>query len=261
MNTLDTAFITGTGFYRLAGMQILEQQDVKTPYGDVQVQIASLQGIQVAFIPRHGAKHTLAPGQINFQANIYALKMLGIKRILSTSVSGSLERSLSPGSLVLIDQFINFSSGRKDTFYPLDGKLMHVDMTDPYCSTLNSQLMETAGKTGILIHQGAVYGCYDGPRFETRAEIEMARRLGVQLVGQTNYPEVVLARELAMCYATVGFVSNLAAGMEGALTVKEVMNAVRSLGDTLSTLFSAWLLAFPAAPDCTCRHVLEDAGF
>lgn len=261
MAETHTAFITGTGFYQLAGMLPLEQQTINTPYGQVNVQIASLEGIPVAFIPRHGAKHTLAPSQINFQANIYALHLLGIKRILSTSVSGSLERAFPPGTLVLIDQFINFSSGRKDTFYPLDGKLMHVDMTDPYCTTLHQQLLQAAQKQGISLQLGAVYGCYDGPRFETRAEIEMARRLGVQLVGQTNYPEVALARELAMCYATVGFVSNLAAGMEGTLTVTEVMNAVRSLGNTLSKLFSAWLIAFPQAPDCACQHVLEEAGF
>ncbi len=260
MKKLDTAFITGTGFYQLAGMQPIDQTEVQTPYGDVKVQIASLQGIHVAFIPRHGAQHTLAPSQINFQANIFALHLLGIKRILSTSVSGSVVRSLPPGTLVLVDQFINFSSGRKDTFYPLNGKLLHVDMTDPYCATIHQQLMETAQKAQISLQQGAVYGCYDGPRFETRAEIEMARRLGVQLVGQTNYPEVALAREMAMCYATVGFVSNLAAGMEGTLTVTEVMNAVRTLGDTLSDLFSAWLLSFPEAIDCSCHHVLEEAG-
>lgn len=260
MIPLDTAFITGTGFYQLAGMQEIDRKVVPTPYGAVEVQIAALHGIRVAFIPRHGTQHTIAPSQINFQANLYALHWLGVKRILSTSVCGSVVRYLPPGSLVLIDQFINFSSGRKDTFYPLDGKLLHVDMTDPYCATIHRQLMEVAQNQQISVRQGAVYGCYDGPRFETRAEIEMARRLGVQLVGQTNYPEVALARELAICYATLGFVSNLAAGMEGTLTVTEVMNAVHNLGDTVSHLFSAWLLAFPQALDCSCHHVLEEAG-
>lgn len=256
---VDTAFITGTGFYQLENMRRLEQLLVATPYGDVEVQLASMGGKPIAFIPRHGAGHALAPSQINYRANIFALHFLGVKRILSVSVSGSILRSFAPGSLVLIDQFINFSTGRKDTYYPLDGKLLHVDMTDPYCSTIHRQLLEVSREQNIALKHGAVYGCYDGPRFETRAEIEMARRLGVHLVGQTNYPEVVLARELAICYATVGFVSNLAAGMGNKLTVSEVMQNVKKLGSAISRLYEAWLQAFPQAEPCTCHHALDEA--
>ncbi|MEN6522501.1 MAG: MTAP family purine nucleoside phosphorylase [Anaerolineaceae bacterium] len=260
MRNIDTAFITGTGFYKLENMQEMELLPVSTPYGDVAVQIASLGNKTIAFIPRHGAKHALAPSQINFQANIFALHLLGVKRILSTSVSGSISRSFPPGTLVLVNQFINFSTGRKDTFYPLDGKLMHVDMTDPYCATIHQQLLKVAKEMNIDLKSGAVYGCFDGPRFETRAEIEMARRLGIDLVGQTNYPEVALARELAICYATVGFASNFAAGMEGNLTVTEVMQAVKNSGDIISRLFSGWLQSYPQVEDCSCHHALDEAG-
>lgn len=260
MYSIDSAFITCTGFYSLENMKTLETQQVSTPYGNVQVQVASLNGKNLAFIPRHGASHSLAPSQINFQANIFALHLLGVKRILSTSVCGSTVSAYPPGSLVLIEQFVNFSTGRKDTFYPLEGKLLHVDVTDPYCATLHRQLEVAACKQDIKLAKGATYGCYDGPRFETRAEIEMAKILGVHLVGQTNYPEVVLARERAICYATVGFVSNMAAGLAGTLTVTEVMRTVKDSGDTIARLFSAWFESFPQAEDCSCHHALDQAG-
>lgn len=261
MFSIDTAFITGTGFYSLKDMRILETQLVDTPYGNVKVQIAKINENTVAFIPRHGSSHSLAPSQINFRANIFALHLLGVRRILSTSVCGSTVTAYPPGSLVLIDQFINFSAGRIDTFYPLDGKLCHVDVTDPYCSTLHSQLLEAAGQENIFLAKGATYGCYDGPRFETRAEIEMSTILGIHLVGQTNYPEVVLARELAICYATVGFVSNMAAGLAGTLTVTEVMQTVKDSGDRIARLFGAWIESFPKVEECTCHHALDQAGF
>lgn len=260
MLSIDTAFITGTGFYSLTNMRTLETKLVDTPFGNVKVQLAKINDNTLAFIPRHGSSHSLAPSQINFRANIYALHLLGVKRILSTSVCGSTVTAFPPGSLVLIDQFINFSAGRIDTFYPLDGKLCHVDVTDPYCTTLHRQLLEAAGKENIPIKKGATYGCYDGPRFETRAEIEMAKVLGIHLVGQTNYPEVVLARELAICYATVGFVSNMAAGLAGTLTVTEVMQTVKDSGDAIARLFGAWFKSFPKTRECTCHHALDHAG-
>lgn len=260
MFSIDTAFITGTGFYSLENIKTLDIQQVSTPYGSVQVQIASLNEKTLAFIPRHGSSHSLAPSQINFQANIFALHLLGVKRILTTSVCGSTVSAYPPGSLVLIEQFVNFSTGRKDTFYPLEGKLFHVDVTDPYCATLHKQLEVAASKQDIKLAKDATYGCYDGPRFETRAEIEMAKMLGVHLVGQTNYPEVVLAREMAICYATVGFVSNMAAGLAGILTVTEVMRTIKDSGDSIARLFGAWFESFPQAENCSCNHALDQAS-
>lgn len=254
-----TGFITGTGFYTLPNIRTIKTKDVTTPFGSVGVQIAGLEGQEIAFLPRHGVKHQLAPDEINYRANIYALHELGVERILATSVCGSLVPDWPSGTLVIIDQFLNFTSGRADSFYPLEGKLAHVDVTDPYCYTLHDAMAKSAAELGIKLQRGATYACFSGPRFETRAEIEMIRRLDGHLVGQTNYPECVLARELAMCYATLGVVSNPAAGMSSDLSASEVMRNLEGLGDTIGHLFEHVVLSLPEPYDCTCRHALDEA--
>lgn len=257
--TVRTGFITGTGFYTLPNLQTGKSEKVSTHFGKVEVQIASLEGREIAFIPRHGRKHNLAPDEINYRANIFALHKLGVKRILATSVCGSLVQEWPPGTLVLIDQFLNFTSGRADSFYPMEGKLAHVDVTDPYCPTLHDAMAQAASELGVDIQRGATYACFSGPRFETRAEIEMVRRLEGHLVGQTNYPECVLARELAICYATLGVISNPAAGMSSSLSANEVMRNLEDLGDTIGRLFERVVGSLPESYDCACRHALDEA--
>lgn len=254
-----TGFITGTGFYTLPSIREVRVENVDTPFGAVDVEIGKLGDQEIAFIARHGKRHTIAPNSINYRANLYALHTLGIERILATSVSGSLVQAWRPNTLVLIDQFIDFTTDRASSFYPMDGKLAHIDVTDPYCATLHEYLLESARGMELDLQKGATYACFSGPRFETQAEIEMVRRLGGHLVGQTNYPECVLARELAMCYATVGIVSNLAAGMESELTATKVVENLSSLGDTIATLFEKVVLALPNHYDCSCQHALDEA--
>lgn len=256
---MTTGFITGTGFYTLPSLREVRNKTVRTPYGEVDVEIGTLGDRDVAFIPRHGKQHSIAPSLINYRANIYALHTLGVERILATSVSGSLVPEWGPGTLVLIDQFLNFTTDRASSFYPMDGKLAHIDVTDPYCGTLHENLLVSAQAMGLHLRKGATYACLSGPRFETRAEIEMIRRLGGHLVGQTNYPECVLARELAICYATVGVVSNMAAGMKSELTATEVLENLGSLGDTIARLFEKVVLSLPDRYDCACRHALDEA--
>ncbi len=258
--TTKTGFITGTGFYTLPGIENSRAQEVKTPFGNVTVETASLGDQEVVFIARHGKTHSITPQLINYRGNIYAMKTLGVERILATSVSGCLVPAWGPGTLVLIDQFINFTFNRVDSFYPLDGKIMHVDVTDPYCTSLHTMLVDCAEKMHLDLQRGATYACLNGPRFETRAEIEMVRRLGGQLVGQTNYPECVLARELAICYATVGVVSNYAAGMKSTLTAKEVTENIRSIAPVISDLFATLIRTYPDQPDCSCQHALDQAA-
>ncbi len=254
-----TGFITGTGLYTLPGATDARPREVQTPYGRVSVELASLGGVEVAFIPRHGKRHTVSPRDINARGNLWAMKELGVERVLATGVSGSLVPGWRPGTLVLVEQFLNFAHARPDTFYPLDGKLAHVDVTDPYCPTLRAQLSAIAVRHRIGLENGATYVCVEGPRFETRAEIAMYRGLGGHLIGQTNYPECVLARELAICYATVGIVSNLAAGMQAAVSVTEVKEAVASSGAAIGALFAAFLGDHPEPVDCSCRRALDDA--
>lgn len=256
---IHTGFITGTGFYTLPDLTDAYREEVSTPFGQIEVEIASLAGQEVAFIARHGKRHSIAPADINYRGNLYALKSLGVRRILATSVSGSLVRAWGPGTLVLIDQFLNYTSGRAESFYPMDGKLAHVDVTDPYCSTLHGYLKESASRLGIDLQCGATYACMTGPRFETRAEIARIRQDGGSLVGHTNYPECVLARELAICYATVGVVSNLAAGMSLKLTAREVSDNLKGMGEQVAHLFADVLQNHPAAEDCACQHALDEA--
>ncbi len=257
--TARTGFITGTGLYTLPGVEGARPHRVETPFGAVEVELATLGESEIVFIPRHGKGHTISPREINYRGNVWAMRALGVERILATSVSGSLALEWGPGALVLVEQFLNFTSGRADTFYPMDGRLAHVDVTDPYCPTLRAQLAACARSRGIALGEGATYACMNGPRFETRAEVEMVRRLGVHLLGQTNYPECVLARELAICYASVGVVSNWAAGVQGAVTATEVTAAVRACGDAVAGLFAALVRDHPEHGDCSCRHALDGA--
>lgn len=256
---ITTGFITGTGFYTLPNIQDVRLEEVQTPFGTAPVEIGNLAGREIAFIARHGKDHALAPDQVNYRANLYAMHLLGVERILATSVSGSLVRAWPPGTLALIDQFLDFTKGRVGSFYPLEGVLAHVDMTDPYCPTLHRHLDKHASQLKLGLQRGATYACFSGPRFETRAEIDMIRRLGADLVGQTNVPECVLARELAICYATVGVVSNLAAGMQATLTAREVSLNLETVTDNVSKLFESVVLGLPEYYDCPCRHALDSA--
>lgn len=255
-----TGFITGTGFYTLPQIENSRTEVITTPFGDVTIERADFAGQEVVFVARHGKHHTIAPADINYRANLYALHLQGVRRVFATSVSGSLVRAWTPGTLVLIDQFLNFTSGRKESFYPMNGKLAHVDVTDPYCGTLHGYLKESAQRLGQPLQVGATYACMNGPRYENRAEIDAIRRLGGQMVGHTNYPEVVLARELEICYATVGVVSNLAAGLASdRLTSKEVTENLANVGDRIAALFADVLRHHPGVDDCACQHVLEEA--
>ncbi len=257
--TARTGFITGTGLYALPGVEGARPRRVETPYGAVDVETASLAGCEIVFVPRHGKGHTIAPRDITYRGNLWAMRALGVERVLATSVSGSLAPEWGPGALVLVEQLLDFTSGRADTFYPADGRLAHVDVTDPYCPTLRAQLAASARSRGVALASGATYACMNGPRFETRAEVEMVRRLGGHLLGQTNYPECVLARELALCYATVAVVSNWAAGMQERVTATEVTDVVRASADAVAALFAAFVRDNPEPCDCACRRALDGA--
>jgi 5'-methylthioadenosine phosphorylase len=256
----DTAFITGTGFYSLPNLESHGTETVQTPFGEVTYERAGFHSNEVIFIARHGKTHSLSPRLINYKANIFALYKLGIKRILSTSVSGSLNINWPPGTMVILDQFLNFTYGRQDTFYPMEGHLAHVDVTNPYCPTLQQQIVESAKKLNIKIEPKATYACMNGPRFETSAEIKMIHSLGGDLVGHTNYPECVLARELAICYASIGVVSNFAAGlMPKEITAREVTGNIVHSREKIEKLFLSIITEHPVAQDCSCHHSLDQA--
>ncbi len=254
--------ITGTGFYSLNGFELSEKKEIKTPFGTAGVEVGKLHGKEVIIISRHGKNHTIAPSDINYRANLYALHMMGVNVVLATSVCGTIDPNRNLGDFIMMDQFLNFSQGRKDTFYPMDGKLAHIDVTYPYCRELKSFISSEAKKMNVSIADGGVYCCFGGPRFETKSEIQMAKILGGTNVGHTNYPECVLARELAMSYATVGVISNYAAGVmpeEEGVAANDLNIILSKLGDTLSNLFAKVIEALPDDFDPKSMHVLDKA--
>ncbi|MBA1335407.1 MAG: 5'-methylthioadenosine phosphorylase [Firmicutes bacterium] len=208
---VEYAIIGGTGVYGLDGDS--REEVVDTRYGSVKVYVQKHGEKEIAFLPRHGAGHSTPPHMINYRANIKALESIGVKKILATAAVGSLNFSYPPGSLVVLEQFVDFTRFRPHTFYDGEEGVIHVDMADPYCRDLSRALEDTAPTAGTIISGRGTYICVEGPRFETRAEISFYRSIGGDLVGMTNVPEVVLARELGICYSAVGIVTNWCNGM------------------------------------------------
>ncbi len=248
------AIIGGTGVYDPQLLAGPRAESVNTPYGGVEVFVGRHAGVEVAFLPRHGRGHSVPPHRINYRANLWALRELGVRSCLATAACGSLRADLAPGGLVLCDQFLDFTRSRPTTFYDgQDGQVHHADMTDPYCPRLRATLALQGRQLGIGLAEQATYVCTEGPRFETPAEIRAYARLGGDLVGMTGVPEVVLAREAGLCYASVAVVTNFAAGLAGRpLTHAEVVDAMRSATEGVRRLLLAAVAAAAAAPCDRC---------
>ncbi len=225
--------IGGTGVYDPSWLVNPKEQIIETPYGKAQIiegPLRSRPGQSVVFMNRHGAGHSVPPHQVNYRANIWALKSLGVKRVIATAAVGSLNLAMPAGSMVLVDQFLDFTKSRPDTFFDgSDGRVVHTDMSSPYCRATRSRVQAAGARAGVSLVMGGVYVTTEGPRFETAAEIRAYRLLGGDVVGMTSVPEVVLARELGICYATVAMVTNFAAGIsQTALTHQEVLEVMGS---------------------------------
>jgi 5'-methylthioadenosine phosphorylase len=225
--------------------------EVETPYGKVGATTGRLDGRKVVFLARHGRHHSVPPHRVNYRANIWALKELGVERVLTTAAVGSLNSDFRPGEFVLPNQFLDFTKARPATFY--ENEVVHTDFTQPYCPVLRYALEGAAGELGLTVHNGGCYVGTEGPRFETPAEIAAYRRLGGDLVGMTGLPEVVLARELGLCYATVAIVTNFAAGISGTmLSHQEVLDLMATrLGKVLEMLLKT-IRTLPREKHCRC---------
>jgi 5'-methylthioadenosine phosphorylase len=196
--------IGGSGLYKMKELKILETVQVKTPFGPPsdRVVIGELAGCRLAFLPRHGTGHFIPPSEINFRANIFALKKLGVERILSVSAVGSMKHEIAPGHIVIPNQFIDWTRHRISTFYTT-GMVGHTSLADPVCGELSKTAAASARKAGAKVHVGGVYICIEGPQFSTRAESLLYRQWGVDVIGMTNVTEAKLAREVGLCYATI----------------------------------------------------------
>jgi 5'-methylthioadenosine phosphorylase len=247
--------IGGTGVYDIVTMgDEIDKKVLKTPYGNSpEISIFKLHGKKVAFMSRHSKGHSKPPHMVNYRANVYAMKKLGVNRIIATNAVGSLEREIKPGDFVIPHDFIDFTKLRNGTFY--DDRTVHIDVTDPYCSDLR----KTICSSGKVI-DGGVYVCTEGPRFETPAEIQMFRLLGGTVVGMTGLPEAVLARELEMCYASISTVSNYAASISPSnLTIDEVFDIMDRKKHDLLTLMDTAISNMAEERTCHCIGALKGA--
>jgi len=213
---------------------------------------------------RHGKGHTVPPHRVNYRANIWTLKELGVRKIIATAAVGSLSSQYKLGDIVLLNQFLDFTKSRPQTFYEggEDG-VLHVDMTEPYCKSVQGTILRAAekGVSPITVKDGATYVCTEGPRFETPAEIKMYQLLGGELVGMTSVPEVTLAKELGMCYASIGMVTNEAAGIaDHPLTHAEVIESMKATGKTVAQLIQETFRILRPEQDCRCRLSNAEVG-
>lgn len=260
------AIIGGSGVYDPKLLANVREEWVSTPYGKVGVKIGEYNEEEIAFLPRHGEGHSVPPHSINYRANIWALYELGVERILSTSAVGSLNEAMKPGDFVILDQLLDFTKTRHYTFYdgedsPHDRKFVaHVDFTDPYCPELRKALMSAAKELGFNYHPTGTYACMEGPRFETRAEIRALKILGADVVGMTQCPEAILARELEMCYASVAIVTNFAAGISREkLTHTEVVELMAKKSEEIKYLLMNSIKHIPKERRCSCKDALKGA--
>lgn len=220
------AIIGGTGLSQLADLKIIKSDSLSTPYGAPSAEFITgeLNGKKVIFLARHGNPHSIAPHKINYCANIWGLKQLGVGNIIAVAAVGGITPEMIPAHIVIPDQIIDYSYGRKHTFFEGQGDpVTHIDFSYPYNQTLRARLIHAAKQAGISISPIGTYGCTQGPRLETAAEIKRMEQDGCDLVGMTGMPEAALAKELAINYATVGVVANWAAGKtEGEITLSEI---------------------------------------
>ncbi len=212
------AIIGGSGFARFAELTQTRRQVMRTAFGDPSgaLTIGKLDGVDVCFLARHGYGHTLAPHEINYRANLSALHEIGVRRILAVAAVGSIREDLNPGDILVPDQIIDYTHGRKETFYEGTGQpVHHIDFTHPYDAELTALIQSSAKTLAMPVHFGGVYGCTQGPRLESAAEIIRMRRDGCDVVGMTGMPETALARELDIAYCSLSVVANFAAGVKG----------------------------------------------
>ena len=254
--------IGGSGLYEMDGLEVLREEQVRTPFGDPSDRyvIGRLEGRPVAFLARHGRGHTVMPSELNFRANIYGFKVLGAEWILSASAVGSMREDVRPLDILIPDQFFDRTHGRIGTFFG-GGLAAHVSMADPTCPALGEVLHRAGTQTGARVHRGGTYLCIEGPQFSTRAESRIYRGWGVDVIGMTNLQEAKLAREAEICYATMALVTDYDVWheTEADVSVDSVVAVLRQNVRTARAILREAVRMIPAARACGCGHALRDA--
>ena len=257
------AIIGGSGVYNPELLEDLTTAQISTPYGSVEYVQGNLEGQAVVFLTRHGGGHTVPPHLVNYRANIWALKKLGVTKIIATAAVGSLDPHIATGDFVLVDDFLDFTKSRPTTFFDgQEGKVLHVDMNHPYCPCLREDILTAAQTLQLPMVKTGIYVCAEGPRYESKAEIKVFQHLGGTVVGMTNVPECVLAKEAEMCYATICLITNYAAGItKNNLTFKEVVDIMEVKKLELQNLLRLSIVAARnSACTCNCFQAATEIG-
>ncbi|OEH84846.1 methylthioadenosine phosphorylase [Desulfuribacillus stibiiarsenatis] len=257
----DIAIIGGTGVYDPELLIDTKEELLNTKYGCVNVIHGSYANKKVAFIARHGKEHHTPPHKVNYRANIEAIHKINAKKILATAAVGSLRLDYRPGDFVILDQFVDFTKRRNYTFFDGDDGVAHIDLTNPYCPKLRDRLIQASQQLNLNFHKRGTYICTEGPRFETPAEISLYANWNCDVVGMTNVPEVILAREKELCYATVAMVTNYGAGIsQHPLTHKEVSEVMANNIKGIRELFFYMIENEDLIRDCNCQYAAAELG-
>ena len=259
---VEIGIFGGTGIYDSGILKNSKEITMDTPYGKTSdsITVGEFNGRNVAFMPRHGKKHTIPPHLINFRANIWAFKELGVKRIIAPSAVGSLKEEFEPGHFALPSQFIDFTKSRKGTFSE-DGKVIHISVADPFCPELQNVILNITKKEKIQMHENCTYVCIEGPRFSTKSESKFFRTTGADIIGMTLVPECQLAREAQICYVSISTVTDYDVWAEKPVTAKEVMEILTKNVETTKKILTLVINQIPEIKSCSCEKALEEAEF
>ena len=254
--------IGGSGLYDIQGFVLKQKKSITTPFGKPSDQylIGKIGKTDIVFLPRHGKKHNIPPHMINYRANIWGFRKLGVDRIISISAVGGIRKGLRPGDIVVLDQTMDMTRNRKSTFYDGKGGVVHIDFTEPYCPELRRIILKAGKDAGVPVKNGGNYVAVEGPRLETASEIKSFKLLGGDVVGMTGMPEASLAREVAICYTGISVVANYAAGISKTkLTVPEVMKVMHASTKTLKRLLKKTFFLIHEERKCPCKDALKEA--
>ena len=254
--------IGGSGLYEMEALKNVRRVTVSTPFGSPSdaLVVGELEGKPLAFLPRHGRGHRIGPSDINFRANIYAMKKIGAVAVLSISAVGSMKEKIRPGDIVVVDQFFDHTKQRKSTFFT-DGVVGHISLADPVCPVFSGIVHDAAREVVKRVHRGGVYLCMEGPAFSTRAESDIYRKWGVDVIGMTNMPEAKLAREAELCYAVMALATDYDCWRrsEEDVAIEAVLEILRRNVENSQKIVQKLARRFPFSGGCGCGEALKNA--
>jgi 5'-methylthioadenosine phosphorylase len=260
--TISLAIIGGSGLYSMSGLTDTKEYNPETPFGkpSAPIVVGTLEGKRVAFLARHGIGHHILPGEVNYRANIYALKFLGAERIVSVNACGSLREDFAPGHIIIPNQLFDNTRGRARTFFG-EGLVAHIGVADPFCTDLSQSLVDSVAATGATVHKGGAFIIIEGPRFSTKAESNTYRAWGMSIIGMTVAPEAFLAREAEMCYAIMAHVTDYDVWhvSEAPVTVEMVIQVLNKNTQVAQDAIRNLVKSLPEDPPCDCKNAMSTA--